>query len=400
MRDLQRKHGTAIIFITHDLGVIAQMANDVVVMYLGRVVEKGPVDAIFHAPKHPYTRALLRSIPSIVGETHVDLPTIAGNLPHPFNRPPGCPFHPRCEEIMGPVCSASVPQLKSLAGGQGVSCFLHQDPCGRTMTLPVARAAARPLLQVRNLRKFFPVTAGFFRRAVGQVRAVDDVNFDVYDGETLGLVGESGCGKTTTSRCIMRAIEPTSGQILFRRKNEEIVDLAPMTRSELRPLRAEIQMIFQDPFGSLNPRMTLLDNVGEPLLVNGMTNRAERTDRVAELLRLVGLRTEFMHRFPHAFSGGQRQRIGIARALSTNPRLIVADEPVSALDVSVQAQVLESVARAAIAPGIDISVRGARSVGAYATSRTEWRSCMSASWSNWLRPRLCSAIPAILILPR
>ena len=128
LRDLQRKHGTAIIFITHDLGVIAQMANDVVVMYLGRVVEKGPVDAIFHAPKHPYTRALLRSIPSIVGETHVDLPTIAGNLPHPFNRPPGCPFHPRCEEIIGPVCSASLPQLKSLAGGQGVSCFLHQDP--------------------------------------------------------------------------------------------------------------------------------------------------------------------------------------------------------------------------------------------------------------------------------
>ena len=130
LRDLQRKHGTAIIFITHDLGVIAQMASDVVVMYLGRVVEQGPVDAIFHAPKHPYTRALLRSIPSIVGETHVDLPTIAGNLPHPFNRPPGCPFHPRCNEIVGPVCSASVPQLTSLAGGQRVSCFLHQDLSG------------------------------------------------------------------------------------------------------------------------------------------------------------------------------------------------------------------------------------------------------------------------------
>lgn len=209
------------------------------------------------------------------------------------------------------------------------------------MTLPVASAAAKPpLLRIRNLRKFFPITTGFFRKTIGQVRAVDDVSFNIYDGETLGLVGESGCGKTTTSRCIMRAIEPTSGQILFRRKSEEIVDLAPMTREEMRPLRSEIQMIFQDPFGSLNPRMTLLDNVGEPLLVNGMTNRAERTDRVAELLRLVGLRPEFMHRFPHAFSGGQRQRIGIARALSTNPRLVVADEPVSALDVSVQAQVL------------------------------------------------------------
>jgi peptide/nickel transport system ATP-binding protein len=206
------------------------------------------------------------------------------------------------------------------------------------MTPP--ETARRPLLQVRSLRKFFPITAGFFRRTVGQVRAVDDVDFDLHEGETLGLVGESGCGKTTTSRCIMRALAPTSGRILFRRRDGELVDLAPMTRSELRPLRAEIQMIFQDPFGSLNPRMTLLDNVGEPLLVNGMTSRAERTDRVAELLRLVGLRTEFMYRFPHAFSGGQRQRIGIARALSTSPRLIVADEPVSALDVSVQAQVL------------------------------------------------------------
>jgi len=208
------------------------------------------------------------------------------------------------------------------------------------MTAHISGESYKPLLQVRNLRKFFPVTAGVFRKTVGQVRAVDDVTFDVHEGETLGLVGESGCGKTTTSRCILRAIEPTSGQIWFRRRQEEIVDLASMSREQLRPLRAEIQMIFQDPFGSLNPRMTLFDNVGEPLLANGMSNRSERMDRVAELLRLVGLRAEFMHRFPHAFSGGQRQRIGIARALSTNPRLVVADEPVSALDVSVQAQVL------------------------------------------------------------
>jgi peptide/nickel transport system ATP-binding protein len=196
------------------------------------------------------------------------------------------------------------------------------------------------LLEVRNLRKFFPIVQGVFRKVVGNVRAVDDVSFAIQEGETLGLVGESGCGKTTTSRCILRAMPPTEGQILFRTRDGAVVDLAPMSRPELRPFRPEIQMIFQDPFSSLNPRMTLFDNVGEPLLVNGMRNRRERTDRVAELLRLVGLRPEFMHRFPHAFSGGQRQRIGIARALSTNPRLVVADEPVSALDVSVQAQVL------------------------------------------------------------
>src|SRR6185436_4585427 len=174
--------------------------------------------------------------------------------------------------------------------------------------------------------KFFPIVKGMFRRVVGQVRAVDDVSFTVREGETHGLVGESGCGKTTTSRCILRAIAPTGGQILYRTRDGGIVDLAPMSRAELRPLRPDIQMMFQDPFGSLNPRMTLFDNVGEPLLVNGLRNRRERTDRVAELLRLVGLRPEFMHRFPHAFSGGQRQRIGIARALSTNPRLVVADE--------------------------------------------------------------------------
>jgi peptide/nickel transport system ATP-binding protein len=200
--------------------------------------------------------------------------------------------------------------------------------------------ATPPLLEVRGLRKYFPIAKGFLRRIAGHVRAVDDVSFTVNEGETLGLVGESGCGKTTVSRCILRAIDPTGGQVLYRTRDSRVVDLAPMSRQELAPFRKEIQMIFQDPFGSLNPRMTLLDNVGEPLLVNGVRNRKERTERVAELLRVVGLRPEFMHRFPHAFSGGQRQRIGIARALATNPRLVVADEPVSALDVSVQAQVL------------------------------------------------------------
>ena len=200
------------------------------------------------------------------------------------------------------------------------------------------------LLEVNNLQKLFPITKGFLKRVVGQVRAVDGVSFYINEGETLALVGESGCGKTTTSRCILRALDPTSGEILYRTGAGEEVDIATLSNKPMRELRREIQMIFQDPFSSLNPRMTLLDVVGEPLLNFGMSSRSEREDRVSELLRLVGLRPEYLRRFPHAFSGGQRQRIGIARALALNPRLIVADEPVSALDVSVQAQVLNLMA--------------------------------------------------------
>jgi peptide/nickel transport system ATP-binding protein len=196
------------------------------------------------------------------------------------------------------------------------------------------------LLDVKNLRKFFPIRRGFLQKVVGHVRAVDDVTFYINQGETLSLVGESGCGKTTTARCILRALDPTAGQIFFRSNGDEPVDVAALPESKVQPLRSKMQMIFQDPFSSLNPRMTLLDIVGEPLLVHGMTNRQERMDRVAELLNLVGLRPEYMRRYPHAFSGGQRQRIGIARALALSPSLVVADEPVSALDVSVQAQIL------------------------------------------------------------
>ena len=196
------------------------------------------------------------------------------------------------------------------------------------------------LLEVKQLKKFFPIRKGILQRIVNHVRAVDDVSFYIKKGETLSLVGESGCGKTTTAKCVLRALKPTAGEIHFQTEDGLAIDVADLPKNQLRPLRRQMQMIFQDPFSSLNPRMTLFDIIGEPLLVNGMKNIQQRRERVTELLAVVGLAPEFMTRYPHAFSGGQRQRIGIARALALNPSLIVADEPVSALDVSVQAQIV------------------------------------------------------------
>ncbi len=204
----------------------------------------------------------------------------------------------------------------------------------------MAEKTGERILDVRNLRKYFPIKKGFFRKTVGYVKAVDDLSLYINEGETLGLVGESGCGKTTAGRSILRAIEPTSGEILFRDLRDGWVNVRELDPAELNRVRQQMQIIFQDPYSSLNPRMTLLELVGEPLVINqGMKGR-ELEDRVADLLRSVGLRPEYLRRYPHAFSGGQRQRIGIARALALNPRLVVCDEPVSALDVSVQAQIL------------------------------------------------------------
>ena len=201
-------------------------------------------------------------------------------------------------------------------------------------------APAENLLEVRDLAKLFPITKGMFRKVIGHVRAVDGVSFAVPKGKTLGLVGESGCGKTTTSRMILRAFDPTSGQIMFDDRNLGWVDITKLSDAAMRRIRPNMQMIFQDPYASLNPRMTLLEVIGEPLFVNGIAKGSELQDRVASLLKRVGLRPEYVTRYPHGFSGGQRQRIGIARALAPHPQLVVCDEPVSALDVSIQAQIL------------------------------------------------------------
>ncbi len=196
------------------------------------------------------------------------------------------------------------------------------------------------LLEVKSLKRYFPIEKGFWRKVVGYVKAVDDVNLYIKEGETLGLVGESGCGKTTTGRCILRAIEPTGGEILFKTEDDGMIDIVHLGKKKLRGMRKDMQMIFQDPYSSLDPRMTVLDIIGEPILVNNIARGKELQERVKDLVKVVGLNIKHLKRYPHAFSGGQRQRIGIARALAPNPKLIVADEPVSALDVSVQAQIL------------------------------------------------------------
>ncbi len=363
----QRETGAAVILITHDLGVVAEVAHRVVVMYGGRIVESAAVLDIFSQPRHPYTVGLLRSMPRIdIVDTR--LVPIPGQPPSPAQLPGGCAFHPRC--AIGrdrPVCARQVPALRTVAPGHASACHFPQEVAslfaqarltpeadaasqpavarlGETVgdTGQAARAVAAPnvgrgvpLLEVDRLQVFFPVKAGLFQRRIGWVRAVDGVSLTVHAGQTVGLVGESGCGKTTTGRAIMGLVPSSAGTVRFDGR-----DITRLPASEMRKVRRNMQYIFQDPYSSLNPIKTVGEIVAEPLRIHGLYHEVGGARWVSELFDLVGLPSAMVNRFPQEFSGGQRQRIGIARALALKPRLLILDEPVAALDVSIQAQVI------------------------------------------------------------
>ena len=312
MQNLQKEHDMGIMFITHDLGVIAELADKVVVMYKGNIVEQGSVWDIFTNPKHPYTKGLLACRPPL-DKRYTFLPTVSDFMKIDENG-----------EIIDNGISVSE-FTKDLAIPESERVAKHKKLYSQA-----------PLMQIKNLKTYFPIRNGFFGGISDHVKAVDDVTFDVYPGETLGLVGESGCGKTTIGRTIIRLEEPTEGEMIYKGK-----DIAKMNTEELRLFRKDVQIIFQDPYSSLNPRMTIGNAIMEPMQVHGiLENDEQRKKKVEELLTRVSLDPTHFYRYPHEFSGGQRQRIGIARALAVNPKFIICDESVSALDVSVQAQVL------------------------------------------------------------
>lgn len=337
----QQETGAPIILITHDLGVVAETADRVAVMYGGRIVETGPVEEIFRAPKHPYTAALLKSIPRL-NTTDRRLDPIPGHPVTPANLPTGCSFEPRCSVGNGrPLCQSEEPALAETGASTRSAChFWQETPTGNLPARPrletTERAAEQePLLDIRDLKVHFPIRRGILQRVSGHVRAVDGVSLKLYPGETVSLVGESGCGKTTTGRTVMGLIPPTSGDISF-----DGTSLTGLSFGGMRRTRRHLQYVFQDPFSSLNPVKTVEDIVAEPLHIHGLFEQSGGVRYIEELFDMVGLSPQMFGRFPNEFSGGQKQRIGIARALALKPRLLILDEPVAALDVSIQAQVL------------------------------------------------------------
>ena len=309
LKELQRENGMGMIFITHDLGVVSEIADDVIVMNKGVIVEKGTTRDILNNPQHPYTKGLIACRP---------------------------PLDYRLERL--PVVKEFL-EGKWRDNDQVKNELLITDDVRQQQHKLLY--SQEPILKVQNLRTWYPLRKGVFGRTYAHIKSVDDVSFDVYPGETLGLVGESGCGKTTLGRSILRLVEPTSGNVIFEGR-----DITKLNDKELREYRKQAQIVFQDPYSSLNPRICIGDSIAEPMMVHGIEKDAKkRRERVCRLLEEVGLEASHYQRYPHEFSGGQRQRICIARALAVNPKLIICDESVSALDVSVQAQVLNLINR-------------------------------------------------------
>ncbi|MGP0564671.1 MULTISPECIES: ABC transporter ATP-binding protein [unclassified Nitrospina] len=341
MADLQKKMGMAILLITHDMGIVNQMADDICIMYAGRIVEHGTREQVFSNMSHPYTRRLFDSIPK-AGDQPYLLNTIPGMVPPATEYGEGCLFADRCSFVMD-VCRRVDSPIYTLERGHTVRCHLFESKIGTAVEEDKARIPAPPkpitpetLVSIKALKTWFPVRKGVFRTVSAHVKAVDHVDLDIQRGSTVALVGESGCGKTTLGESILRLNREVRGTVRFREQ-----DLMALSNPDMKKMRKSLQVIFQDPFGSLSPRMRIEDIVGEGLEVHfPHLTEQERKDRIAKVLKEVGLGASAMERYPHEFSGGQRQRISIARSLILEPEFLVLDEPTSALDVSVQAQVL------------------------------------------------------------
>ena len=342
LRRLQAERGMALLLITHDLGVVAQMAQKVAVMYAGEIVETGPCEDFLRAPQHPYSQKLFAALPSAAQRAGA-LSGIPGRVPPLTEAFVGCRFAERCE-LAFERCRREAPRLIALPAGQRARCHLREEGSaapravrGAAAVAPSAAAGDAPVLvEVADLKVHFPIRRGLLRRVVGHVKAVDGVSLEIREGRTLALVGESGSGKTTAGKAVLQLIRPTAGSV-----RAGGAELGRLSRAALRPWRAKMQIVFQDPYASLDPRMRVLEALTEGMRSLGIgRDEAERERRVEALLEQVGLPPSAKSHYPHEFSGGQRQRIAIARALAVEPRLIVCDEPTSALDVSVQAQIL------------------------------------------------------------